>query len=164
MARFSHGSAHKVYSAQREFSLGIGVFRLQRSIISKRRSFFLESLENPVAGEGFKRTGAIYMWRALFLALGITAILVGLQLFLVEQLEIKRVRGGNRNVAQTGQNGAFQNNPFQQASFGTPNPVGKPTPTVLYTPKDWMPWSLLAVGSIVVIYTFTIPRRSSGSD
>lgn len=95
------------------------------------------------------------MWRALFLALGITAILAGSQLFFVEQVEIKRIRPSRKNVTL---NNGFQS-PFQTASHQQSQPVPQPE-TILYRPKDWMPWSLLAVGTIVVIYTFTIPQRS----
>ena len=102
------------------------------------------------------------MWRALFLALGITAILVGGQLFFVEQLEIKRIRGGKGPAITNNANG-FQNSPFQQASWQQPGVSQKPK-TVLFRPKDWMPWSLLAAGAIVVIYTFTLPKRSSHSE
>lgn len=103
------------------------------------------------------------MWRALFLAIGITLILTGAQLFFVEQLEVSRIRGVNPNPNQ-GQFGGQPNsglvqNPFQQASYQ--NPLQPPkSKTFLYTPKDWMPWSLLAVGSIIMIYTFTIPNRN----
>ncbi len=108
------------------------------------------------------------MWRAFFLAVGITLILVGAQLFFVEQLEIKRVRGGSAPVVPAvNSNGNFQpgygGSPYQQASFT--RPVARPkSPTVLYTPREWMPWSLLAIGTVVVIYTFTIPRRTLSSE
>ena len=90
------------------------------------------------------------MWRALFLASGIFLILLGSQLFFVDQLEIRRVRktAPVSNQPVTG--------PFQQASYQV-NP--QQPETVLVTPGDWAPWSLVAVGAIVVIYTFTIPAR-----
>lgn len=105
------------------------------------------------------------MWRALFLASGLTLILIGAQLFFVEQLEIKRVRGATPAANTTNARNAnpYGGSPFQQASYGRPV-AKKPAPTFLYTPKDWMPWSLLAVGTVVVIYTFTIPRRHRSSE
>ena len=30
------------------------------------------------------------------------------------------------------------------------------------TPPDWAPWSLMAGGAVVVLYSFTIPRRVGG--
>ena len=105
------------------------------------------------------------MWRSIFLAVGITLILLGGQLFFVEQLEIKRVRNQAKPQATNNQVVNFNNNnnfgsPFQNVS----TPAVVQPKTILYTPKDWMPWSLLAVGAIVVIYTFTIPRRSRYSE
>lgn len=96
------------------------------------------------------------IWRALFLALGITMIFLGSQLFFVEQIEVRRLRPVQ--AANTTTNSGYDL-PFQQASFQQPKPV---SPTVTISRKEWMPWSLLAVGSIVVIYTFTIPGRGSG--
>ena len=96
------------------------------------------------------------IWRALFLALGITMIFIGSQLFFVEQVEVRRLRPNQ--TANTANNPGY-NSPFQQASFQQPETV---SPTITISRKEWMPWSLLAVGSIVVIYTFTIPGRGSG--
>ncbi|MGI9515837.1 MAG: hypothetical protein ACR2NP_02215 [Pirellulaceae bacterium] len=97
------------------------------------------------------------MWRAIFLASGIFLILLGSQLFFVDQLEIRRLR----QVAPPANQAQVVNTPFQQASYQTPG-GGVVTPqqkTVLITPGDWAPWSLVAIGAIVVIYTFTIPAR-----
>ena len=98
------------------------------------------------------------MWRALFLAVGITLILLGGQLFFVEQIEVTRVR--NPAAAVTGGGAPNGGSPFRQTSWQQTATPGQP-PTFLYTPKDWMPWSLLAVGTVVVIYTFTLPGRRS---
>lgn len=29
-------------------------------------------------------------------------------------------------------------------------------------PPEWAPWSLMAGGAVVILYTFTIPRRLNG--
>jgi hypothetical protein len=29
-------------------------------------------------------------------------------------------------------------------------------------PPDWAPWSMLAAGAVVMLYSFTIPQRVSG--
>ena len=77
------------------------------------------------------------MWRAFFLAVGIFAFTVGVECMLVENV-----------VVVTNQQ--------QGPSF-----LGRSdTPTLKpYTPPEWAPWSLMAAGSIVVIYSFTLPRR-----
>ena len=94
------------------------------------------------------------IWRALFLALGITMILLGSQLFFVEQVEIRQLRPATPNTAAN--TGSAYDSAFQNASAQQPAPAPR---TVTISRKEWMPWSLLAIGSIVVIYTFTIPRR-----
>ncbi len=90
------------------------------------------------------------MWRAIFLAVGVTLIIMGAELFFVDQVEILRLRRSQKNPTPI--QSLFQIKP---ASFqGDPQ-----SNTVVYKPQDWIPWSLLAVGAIVLIYTFTIPRR-----
>lgn len=37
-------------------------------------------------------------------------------------------------------------------------PARTTTKRVIYT-KDWMPWSLMAAGTVIVLYTYTLPRR-----
>ena len=27
------------------------------------------------------------------------------------------------------------------------------------TPPDWVPWSLMSAGAVIILYTFTLPRR-----
>jgi hypothetical protein len=31
-----------------------------------------------------------------------------------------------------------------------------------FTPPDWAPWSLMSVGAVTVLYSFTIPQRIRG--
>ena len=93
------------------------------------------------------------MWKALSLALGVTLVLAGIELFFVEELEIRKLRP---QTAQSSDAGSL----FQPVSFSAGTSATDNGPTRLFRPQDWMPWSLLAVGSIIVIYTFTIPGRS----
>lgn len=95
------------------------------------------------------------MWKALSLALGITLIVLGAELFFVDELEIRKVRGGGNDSQATANAG-----PFQTASFGNITNAESKAKTVLYKPADWMPWSFLAGGTIIVIYTFTLTSRS----
>jgi hypothetical protein len=94
------------------------------------------------------------MWKALSLAIGITSILIGLELFFVSELEVRRLRAPQQAAAQQS-----LPNPFQPASWGQPLVAPPVAETWTCRPRDWMPWSMLAVGSIVVIYTFTLPVR-----
>ncbi len=67
------------------------------------------------------------MWRSLFLAIGISCIIIGLEGLALDSATLK--------------------------------------PWVTEGPRDinldtWMPWSLLSSGAVVVLYSFTIPRRA----
>lgn len=92
------------------------------------------------------------MWKAISLALGIALIIVGTQLFFVDELEVRRI--GN----PTDTSAVMPNAPYQNASWGSPL-MESESRTFLYRPHDWIPWSLLAVGSVIVIYTFTLTSR-----
>lgn len=71
------------------------------------------------------------MWRALFLAIGVYCCLLGVEALALDQAVLKpKVRGG-QVIA----------------------------PARRITPPDWAPWSLMAGGAVVVLYSFTIPRR-----
>ncbi len=94
------------------------------------------------------------MWKALSLAIGITLIMVGVELFFVQELEVRKLRQASPETSSA------PGSLFQTASFGSQATADDQAPTRLIKPLDWMPWSLLAVGSIIVIYTFTIPGRS----
>ena len=71
------------------------------------------------------------MWRSFFLAMGVFSLLLGAECLAIEQATIKpRIQGGQ---------------------------VIRPEKTV--QPPDWAPWSLMAGGAVIVLYTFTLPRR-----
>ncbi|MGL4513715.1 MAG: hypothetical protein ACRCT8_11550 [Lacipirellulaceae bacterium] len=72
------------------------------------------------------------MWRSFFLALGAYCCLLGLEALAIDRAILKpQVRGGQVMV-----------------------------PTREVAPPEWAPWSLLAAGTIVVLYSFTLPRKS----
>ncbi len=68
------------------------------------------------------------MWRALFLALGASSLLLGAEALFIDQAVLKR-------------------------------PEGSATVQKIVDPPEWAPWSLMAGGAVVVLYSFTIPRR-----
>ncbi|MBI1246562.1 hypothetical protein GC197_01815 [bacterium] len=67
------------------------------------------------------------MWRSLFLAIGITLIIVGCECLVVDTATV--------------------------AGDGGPRP---------FTPPDWAPWSMISSGAIIILYSFTIPKRMNG--
>lgn len=71
------------------------------------------------------------MWRALFLALGVSCCILGIEALAVEKA-VLNVSGG---------------------------PGGSATTQRVVDPPDWAPWSLMSGGTIVMIYSFTIPAR-----
>jgi len=80
------------------------------------------------------------MWRAFFLAMGISLMIVGAESLAVDQaVLIPRTPS-----AKTSAN-------FAPTTSGA---------TVI-KPKEWWPWTFMSTGAIVVLYSFTIPRRMS---
>jgi hypothetical protein len=72
------------------------------------------------------------MWRSLFLALGAYTCLLGVEALALEKAVIKK--------------------PVQ----GQPNRYVEED----LVPPNWAPWSLMGVGAVVVLYSFSIPRRA----
>lgn len=71
------------------------------------------------------------MWRSFFLALGVYALILGAECLAIEQATLKpQVRAGQ---------------------------VVKQSRVV--RPPEWAPWSLMAGGAVIVLYTFTLPKR-----
>ena len=80
------------------------------------------------------------MWRALFLAIGVTLVILGAECMVLEKAVLAA--------------------PKQQASdsqyFTAPLTSGRGREIV---PPEWAPWSLISAGAVVILYSFTIPRR-----
>ena len=72
------------------------------------------------------------MWRSFFLAVGAYCCLLGVEALAVEKAILK-----------TDNAGAF-------------------TSARELVPPDWVPWSLLGTGAVVMLYSFTIPQRVGG--
>ncbi|MBA4105434.1 MAG: hypothetical protein C0485_06720 [Pirellula sp.] len=69
------------------------------------------------------------MFRSLFLALGVYSCLLGVEALAVERAVLKKP----------------ENSPSAEQK--------------VVVPPDWAPWSLMGGGAVVVLYSFTIPRR-----
>lgn len=70
------------------------------------------------------------MWRALFLALGMSCCILGLESLAVEKA-VLNVKSSGKDNQQT-----------------------------VVSPPDWAPWSLMSGGTVVMLYSFTIPNRN----
>jgi hypothetical protein len=108
------------------------------------------------------------MWRAFFLALGAVTFIVGAECTLVDKVFLS---GGPKAVEQQPptvpvSNTNYNNNPWLSAEM----PAGPPTETPqldvpggkAYTPPDWAPWSLMSAGAVIMLYSFTVPKRMNG--
>ncbi len=73
------------------------------------------------------------MWRSLFLALGISACILGAECLVIDKAVMAR-----RGAAKTAQ------------ASRSPREV---------KPAEWAPWSLLSGGAVVMLYSFTVPRK-----
>ena len=74
------------------------------------------------------------MWRSLFLAVGAYTCLLGVEALAIEKAVLKQPENG-------------QPRKFLKEDI---------------TPPDWAPWSLMASGAVVTLYSFTIPKRVGG--
>jgi hypothetical protein len=73
------------------------------------------------------------MWRSFFLALGITAVILGVEALAID----KAVLNVNNKTGA----------------------AGKPATQRVISPPEWAPWSLMSAGTVVMLYSFTIPNR-----
>ncbi len=80
------------------------------------------------------------MWRSLFLAAGIVLCILGAECLIME----KAVLASDPAAAQP------------PVTFFAPT---TPPPSEI-KPPEWAPWSLLASGAVVIIYSYSIPRRN----
>ena len=82
------------------------------------------------------------MWKALFLAIGISMFILGLECLAVKKFTMKTV---DKPAA------ASSDNLFPSA----------PRPAVRreYIVVDHAPWSLMGLGAVIIIYAFDLPRR-----
>ncbi|MCA9135741.1 MAG: hypothetical protein KDB00_03255 [Planctomycetales bacterium] len=84
------------------------------------------------------------MWRAFFIALGIMAIIIGLESLLIDSANFYSSRGSTPK------------------EFLNPGSITGQT-TITWEPKEWFPWLVLSVGALIVIYSFTLPQRFKAS-
>lgn len=80
------------------------------------------------------------MWRAFFLSLGITSFILGVECLVID----KAVMAASE---EPGASGLLQ----------------RVTPSYREVePPEWAPWSLMSGGAVVMLYSFTIPKKIKG--
>jgi LPS sulfotransferase NodH len=87
------------------------------------------------------------MWRAFFSAIGIVLIILGLECLAIDSATF---------VA-----GAAEEASVQQPFGGMFAAATPPASDRVFRPTEWFPWSLLAVGSITLLYSISL-RPSAG--
>ena len=80
------------------------------------------------------------MWRSFFLAVGIMLLIVGVECLLIDSATL------------------FSASQSSAADFVDPSRPAGPSTKVI-APSEWVPWTLLSSGAIVVIYAVTLPKR-----
>ncbi len=90
------------------------------------------------------------MWRAFFFAVGIMFLIVGIECMLIDSATI-----GQRKTETVQVAGGL----FQQTQPVAINAGGK-----IISPPDWMPWSFLFTGGVVVLYALSLPGKWSGTN
>lgn len=106
------------------------------------------------------------MWRSLFLALGIFSLILGAETLVVDKYimadsrRLPRLINGSANRSRTPANPYYQQAGYQRFPNNQQN---LQRPARIVQTKDWMPWSLLATGAIIVLYTYSLPNRGDSS-
>lgn len=82
------------------------------------------------------------MWRAFFLSIGLFMILLGGQCLGVQKFTLK-----------------FREQPVVTEGGLLDGTKVTPGAKKVITPPNWAPWSMMATGAVVCLYSFTLPRR-----
>jgi len=83
--------------------------------------------------------GRFIVWRSFFLAVGIMLLIVGIECLIIDSATL-------------------YSSPEYPSDYLDPA-AATGTTTRVVSPSEWMPWSLLSAGGIVVLYAVTLPKR-----
>lgn len=80
------------------------------------------------------------MWRSIFIAIGLMAVIVGLECLVIET--------------------AYIHAPSKTEARSFLNPISTPSiNTREWSPQEWFPWTVMSGGVITVLYAFSLPRH-----
>ena len=118
------------------------------------------------------------MVRSFLFAIGIFLLILGAQTLVVDKWIISRESKLTPVVAPSNGSYSTSNSPYRTAAFSRTNGYSRNNDPrfgnasyynqpnqpqqgfkKVYQTRDWMPWSLLAAGSIIVLYTFSTGRH-----
>ncbi len=80
------------------------------------------------------------MWRSVFLAVGVTFCILGLECLVVDEAVLART--------------ALSSEPSAPMAMFSTSGDAKQIKT-----EEWMPWSFLGTGAVVILYSITLPKR-----
>ncbi len=95
------------------------------------------------------------MFRSIITAIGVFLLILGGESLIVDRVIVVE---SQEQTAPSTAVAPYSASPFQNAGFRQPQGAGLPRRIQrrVYHTKDWMPWSLLAAGTIVVLYSYSI--------
>ena len=114
------------------------------------------------------------MLRSLLFVIGIFLLIAGAQTLAVDKwiMSYELPSGQATSDSRSYYSSNSNNSPFRTAGYTSRygnssygSQFGQSTPATstikpVYQTRDWMPWSLLAGGTIIVLYTYSMGRRS----
>ena len=80
------------------------------------------------------------MWRSVFLAIGVTCCIIGLECMVVDEAVLANSFLGSR---------AANAMDFYRAGAQTQQ----------FRTEEWMPWGFLGAGAVIILYSITLPKR-----
>ena len=92
------------------------------------------------------------MWRAFFLAIGVTLCMLGFECMVLDHAVL-----ASRGRADAPVTNALDYDPY---GFAIDEPSTRARAPKTIEPPEWAPWSLLSCGTIVLLYSVT--RRFQG--
>ena len=80
------------------------------------------------------------MWRSIFLAIGVTCCILGLECLVLDEAVLAS--------SNTGPGSSIAVDVYTSAGGARQIKT-----------EEWMPWSFLAAGTVIILYSITIPKR-----
>jgi hypothetical protein len=88
------------------------------------------------------------MWRSFFCAIGIVLIILGIECLLIDSAVLVAGVMDDPNPQVQQQSGGLFSTPVQNTATDR-----------IFRPSEWFPWSLLATGSIVLLYSISLRKK-----
>ena len=99
------------------------------------------------------------------MAVGLNSMLLGGECFILDRIELSQsftsIVAGRDNAASAVAASPINANFFQNSGYKyqSPNGAAAAGRSRMFRPREWMPWSLLAAGAIIVMYTSAHARK-----